>query len=283
MTDTVDTGLSPEELDMWQELGGDAEAEEADTPTDESQADSNEPVAESAAPDETDKAEAPPPAPPPPQQQEQVDLIAVYNEAQARLDAIAQKFDDGEITLSEYQKEARPLNKTIARLEAITVYKETESEQRRIAAEEIERAKDQVKWETSVQTFLDSHPEYRVEPGNRASEIKNRILSEEVQRVSQDKAYAGKPYSAILNAAHENVGQVFGAPPAAKKDDKPAKPAPSKKAAPPPTLNDIPPDAPNAAVTSEVDKISKMNASELVAYLATKSNAEQERLIRAIQ
>lgn len=149
-----------------------------------------------------------------------------------------QKYDEGEIKLSEYNAERDKLNRQIIR------HNDKINE---TARAEAETQNDEKRWQKTQQYFLSAKPEYVPAKTDDAAEKVKRnalfgALCEMVKSISSDPANAHLTDMQLLIKADKQVKEAFGIkpevkPPEKKKDEKkpPAK-IPDHK-----TLGDAPP------------------------------------------
>ena len=157
------------------------------------------------------------------------DAEAKLSDIASQKDALADEFDNGDITVREYQKKLDELNKqerSIEReLDKAEIAREARATQERNA------------WMAEVERFLGENTVYQ-------KPIANRALDEEVKRIANDASHPAHKEKnvgrAILEAAHKSISEEFGwtnAKPA--KETKPAE-AKIPKQPVPKTIKDIP-------------------------------------------
>lgn len=122
------------------------------------------------------------------------------------------KFDDGDITAKEYQKEIDALNKQ--ELDIKLDIREAK------LAEKMEIQRQANEWKATIDQFIVQNPRYNPEK----SEAMYKLLDLEVRRVAMTDEFKNRTDSAagreILQKAHENLAEQLGfeAKPQAKKD-----------------------------------------------------------------
>lgn len=197
-----------------------------------------------AAPEAEPQPEAEPEAQPEPEAKPEVAvapapiLTAVAPEdAKAKLDAIAtdkdallDKFEAGEITTKEYQKELDRLNDE--RSEIQQQIREADLA-RRLNEQQIQN-----QWVVDCNSFLASHAEYADQSGPRY-----KLLDESIRALASMPSNRGLSNVKALEKAHRMVEMELGAVnPEPKPEAQAAKPAPAKipKPAPQPNIGALP-------------------------------------------
>jgi hypothetical protein len=144
----------------------------------------------------------------------------------AAKEALSTRFDDGDITAKEYQKELDALNKQEREIER-EVFKAQ-------LADEMRQQQERNEWARDVKNFLAEHDEYS------KSKVLYSTLDTLVKEIAQNPDNAGLTGPEILAAAHKQVQEALGifgvkpdqTPPAVQKG--------KKKPDIPPTLAKLP-------------------------------------------
>lgn len=198
--------------------------------------------------------------------QEKLAAIAALKEE------IAQKFDDGEITAKEFQKQLDAQNKAERDIEMKLHAVEM--------AQTMESQRQQRTWEMDCDSFIAKHPEY-ADPKSR----EYALLNEAVMTIARMPVNQGLSNKAALEKAHR-IAQVELAAEAPA-----AAPAPAGKQAPakiprqpaPPNIGNLPqaviPDA-SAGEFAHLDRLMK-NPDAYEDALAKLSAAQRDRYLRA--
>ncbi len=184
-------------------------------------------------------------------------------------DALAEQFDDGELTAKEYREKLKPIEKELDELK-----------DRRTAAN-VERDLEIRRYKTeTVPGFLEAHPEY-ADPESPLYTMLDQTLRK-LQQSSRD------PLSPrLLERAHEQIaGQVrkaFGVDVTAPKPKDPnPKPAAPKREIPP-TLANVPTsditDADDGGEFAYLDRLATQDVEKYEAALAKMSDEARERYL----
>jgi hypothetical protein len=144
-------------------------------------------------------------------------LKSIYDQKKT----LVTQFDDGDLTAAEYQSQLDRINKQERDIER--------QQFKSSIANEMAENQQRVHWESTVNTFLDAHPEYR------GSEVKYQTLDAVVRKVAQEDENSGLTGKEILHKAHERILSEFGGL-------NPATQSNAKKTAQtiPPTLGGVP-------------------------------------------
>ena len=214
--DDIDDGLTAEERAALTEEVGDEhttahmdEPEQQEAKTDEPKQEEEAPVTAAAA-DDTKPADEPADDAPAAEPQPQPILVATAPEgAEARLteistekDALLEKFDNGDLTAREYQKELDKLNKQEREVE----YELREAK----LAEKLNTQRQQNEWVQTCNAFVAEHAIYKDNPRLY------RALDAEVRELAakdETKNWTGQRF---LQEAHKNLQAAFGFKDAAK-------------------------------------------------------------------
>lgn len=182
----------------------------------------------------------PPPAAPAatsfPRFEAPADAGAKIEEIQAKLDKLADDFDNGELTASELRAQSRELEQQQRDLQN-QVFKAEMSAQARTQ-----------EYQQAVRSFLAAHPEYQV--GSEDFEILNTILL----RIQNDAIAKGHDPNdpSLLNVAHQRMlarsGQAMEQP----KDPEPT-PGKKKIVLPDPPPREMPPNFGNIPASAEAE------------------------------
>ncbi len=160
--------------------------------------------AAAAADPEPEPAPAEPVASAEAQPQQAPILVAPAPEdAEARLNAIeAQKetlltqFDDGDITMREYQKQVAELDKTVRAIER--------SQDRAELAAQMDQQRLQNDWVATCNAFVEANAIYKDNPRLY------KALDAEVRELAQDPKTANWSGQKFLDEAHSNLKKAFG-------------------------------------------------------------------------
>lgn len=164
---------------------------------------------------------------------------AVPAEIQAKLEALDDKYEAGDIDLKGYNKERDALNRQVV-MSNVTAQNEV---------------RNQKAWEKEQQFFFTARPEYMEKDGGGKFTLKASAMfgafKESINRLGEDPRYSGAPGMELLLAADRAVKEAFGvaakpvaplAKPSATDPNAPPKDG-GKPPAPPPgnkTLADVP-------------------------------------------
>lgn len=158
-------------------------------------------------------------------------------EITSQKDKLAEKFEDGDLTAKEYQQELDKLNKAEREIEQATFKAQL--------AEDMRQQQQRNAWLSTVNQFLDEHPDYR------EKKLLYKNLDMVVREIAADEANSSLSGREILERAHAQIQDELGIKRVVQ--EKPdAQEKPSRKSAPrpdlPPNLAKIP-----AADMSEVE------------------------------
>lgn len=199
--------------------------------------------------------------------QQPEDVETKLTELNAKKEELASKFDDGDITAKDYQKQLDALNKQEREIER-EVFKAQ-------LAQEMEQQRQKNEWARDVKDFLGEHPEYS------KSKVLYGTLDNLVKEIARDPSNVSLSGSEILAKAHEQIQEALGV--FGVKQESAAKPAGKKpKAAVPPTLGRVP--AAEGTETSGgkfaiLDRLADTDPVRYEAELAKLSDAEMERYL----
>lgn len=281
-----DDGLSTTDDPEKDELeSGDGDGEEGadkgdeDTPDVEAAAGDDGGEGEEAAGEEASgegKEEADPAAPAKAERREENSFLPSLNGGEVegideQLSALDDKFDNGEMTMREYNAQRDPL---IAA---------------RTKAEMIEAVNEQVAdslWDRQQTIFKNSHPEYN-------DPIRHAALAAGIQQLIGAEEAVGKDGFWFLDMAHKIVEESLGnAREAGKTEDTPAAEAPSvrrpvkdsgnparEKA--PTTLAGLPAADTNETGDSNFDALDNMDGVDFEAALSSMNEAERDKYLAA--
>jgi hypothetical protein len=255
--------------------GDDGAAADADAaPVDADAADAADadpaPAADIAAPAAAEQPKEPAPSAPllvieaPADAAERLAAIAALKEE------IAQKFDDGEITAKEFQKQLDAQNKAERDIEMKLHAVEM--------AQTMESQRQQREWAMDCDRFVAAHAEY-ADPKSR----EYALLNEAVMTIARMPVNQGLSNTAALEKAHRIVQAELGvATPAAPAAGKQA-PAKIPRQPAPPNIGNLPqaaiPDA-SAGEFAHLDRLMK-NPDAYEDALAKLSAAQRDRYLRA--
>lgn len=201
-------------------------------------------------------------------------IDTIRPDIQAKLDELDQKYDDGDITLKDYNRDRDKINRDIT--------------YQNIQAREV--AKTQKIWEAEQKHFLINRPRYldKTLKGNALY----GALGEAVKTLEQDPKFSGIRGIELLIAADRAVSETFGLVKSEKprgsevKPDKPAGVKPkveAKPAAPLPdnkTLGDLPNAAP-MTVGDAFSYLDNLGGAELEAQLEKMTDAQRDRYLNS--
>lgn len=194
-------------------------------------------------------------------------------DAKVALDGLQKRYDDGEITLSDF----------LAKRDEVTaaVIKD------RVASEISETSKTQMAqalWNRSVEEFLDSNQAYRKD------DILYDALNERVKRLAADEANANLSDRQLLSRAHDEIKSRFKVG-----DEKVVVAADPKKVLAdarkpdltgvPRTLAGVPAASDNQTADdefAEIERLATTNPAEHERALAKLSSAQQDRYLRGV-
>lgn len=177
-----------------------------------------------------------------------------------KMDALATKFEDGELTLPEYVKQSNDL-----------VREKTKSE---IASEHSNQAATQ-RWEWEITRFMEDHADYSKDPMlwaalDAAISIENGI-----------KENASKSDAAILRMAHARVMEKFGDKVEVKPDVKPVARAKPNLAAVPKTLANLPSAELSDTGQDEFAYLDKLEGMDYEKALVKLTDSQKEKYLKA--
>lgn len=241
--DVEDTAEEPDELEEEDEDEEDGEEDAAD---DEAEDEAEEDAGADEAPEAAQAQEEPEGEPDPAPEVQAAPRPVVEpktfwteedakarDETEAKLDALIDEFDNGDLTRAEFAEKQKALRKEMAALDQKEAKAEAEAENYKAALTE--------RWFSEVDAWLAKHPEIPMKDESKADVVE--AFDAVVKEVGAMKAAQGKPAAWILNRAllifrEENPGMLPKAKPAPKAD---AKPEPKKKRrSPPPNIGDLP-------------------------------------------
>lgn len=211
-----------------------------------------------------------------------VDYQAKIVELEAQQLALAQKANDGEITLEEYEAQRRPLEKQVTQL-TIDEKLDPRTPERRLATY----------LDSTVPTFLDEHKD--IYQGNDTA---TAMLDTRVRQLQVEAEKAGKdPFSPkILAKAHEAVTRDMDAlvarltgKPAPKRDNPSPTPAPKQQQTQrnlPPAMHEVPAaesadDIADGGRWAYLDRLADKDPAEYETALARLSETDREAYLRA--
>lgn len=158
------------------------------------------------------------------------DAEARTKELEGKLDAMAQQFEDGEITTTEFLKQQREIGRDLIRIEM--------QQFRTELSNETTQARSEQAWYESVGKFLGDNPEIST------SELRLQSYDAVLRGVTGDEANAGKSDVELLTMARDKWAKELGIEPKpAAKDPKPTTETPRKSGQDrpaTPSLNDVP-------------------------------------------
>ncbi|WWT39852.1 hypothetical protein [Microcystis phage Mwe-JY25] len=185
------------------------------------------------------------------------DAEAKLAEIDTRLQALATRFDEGEITAAELIREQRAIQG-----------EERQIRDALLMAQMSQRAEAAL-FEQSVDAFLAANPVYK--PGSAAFVA----LDAEVRRLQTESGRTFDP--AHLAAAHGNLTAAFGVAPKAQA------PQPQRQTTPrpelPPTLGGVPASDMTAAGEGEFAHLDRLNGPDYEAALARLTPEQQSRYL----
>lgn len=193
------------------------------------------------------------------------DVEAKLKDIETAKDELVKKFDDGDLTASEYNKEYDKLAKQEREIEK-AVFKSQiaqEMEQQRIAGE----------WSQTVNNFMREHPEYT------KYELRYSALDTAVRKIAgEDSSLSGRQ---VLEKAHKLIQEQFGIVDTAQGEAE-AKPKPKKPVEVPPTLAKVPSaeiDDMSGGKYAELDRLAQTDPLRYERELGRMSDAERERYL----
>ena len=187
------------------------------------------------------------------------DADAKLSEIATKKEELLTKFDDGDITAKEYQKELDAL----ARQEREIEWAQREAE----LAGKLEAQRQANEWKATVDSFIAANPRYNPEK----SESMYKLLDLEVRRVAVTDEFKGRNDAAagreILQRAHENIAKDLGfdAKPAAKAKDT-ATQAKPKKPDLPPSLHSAPAAEQNDTTGGKFAVLDRLSTTDPIGY-----------------
>lgn len=206
--------------------------------------------------------------------QQPEDVETKLTELNAKKEELASKFDDGDITAKDYQKQLDALNKQEREIER-EVFKAQ-------LAQEMEQQRQKNEWARDVKDFLGKHPEYS------KSKVLYGTLDNLVKEIARDPSNVSLSGSEILAKAHEQVQEalgVFGVKQQPELEQKPvSKAKAAKKARPelPPTLGTLPAAEINDTAGGKFAVLDRMADADPIRFeeeLGKLSEAERERYL----
>ncbi|HEX5362345.1 MAG TPA: hypothetical protein VFW49_14860 [Fluviicoccus sp.] len=222
-------------------------------------ADPAEPVDPPADPQDPPADPEPAPAPAPTEHapilvvQPPADAEAKLQEISTQKADLMEKFDDGDITVKEYQQQIDALNKQEREIE-LAVHKAQ-------MAAEIEQQRQANEWNATVNGFIAENTQYNPE----ANPVLYQMLDLEVRRVALTDEFknrtdmaAGK---AILQKAHENIAKATGMQIKPK-----GKTTPAPKSDAPPSLHNVPAADLNDTKGGKYAVLDRLSTSDPIAY-----------------
>lgn len=203
------------------------------------------------------------------------DSEARTQELESRLDALAEQFDNGDITTKEFLSQQREINRDLSKLEMQAFRTELSNETTQASQQQV--------WDANVASFLNDNPELS------SSNLRLQAYDFELRKVTGDEANEGKSDLELLKLARDNWASGLGielkpaaeAAPAAAAAAKPAKSATDRPAQP--SLANAP-----AAASASVDDgrfatLDRLMAADPIAFeseLAKLSPAAQDEYLR---
>jgi hypothetical protein len=158
------------------------------------------------------------------------------------------KFDDGEITAKEYQKELDTLAKQEREIE-LAMHKAQ-------LAQEMEQQRLKNEWQATVNSFIDANPVYK------DNQRLYRALDQEVRDVASSEEGKAMSGAKILAKAHENLMAAFNLAKPQPSTDKPKPPKPDV----PPSLHGVPAADANDVSGGKYAALDRLASTNPIAY-----------------
>lgn len=136
------------------------------------------------------------------------DAAAKLTQIAEQKEALLTQFDDGDITMREYQKAMEEISKTERAIER--------AQDRADLAAQMERQRLQNDWDSTCNAFVEANAIYKDNPRLY------KALDAEVRELAADPKTADWTGQRFLDEAHKNLKQAFGLPDA-QQSDRPVK------------------------------------------------------------
>lgn len=200
--------------------------------------------------------------------QQPSDVDTKLTELNAKKEELASKFDDGDITAKDYQKELDALNKQEREIER-EVFKAQ-------LAEEMRQQQQRNEWQRDVKEFLAEHQEYS------KSKVLYGTLDNLVKEIARDPENAALSGPEILAKAHAQVQEAIGILVPKTATEKAPVVATKQAKKLPPTLGKLP-----AAESTEVaggkfavlDRLAETDPLRFERELSRLSDSDRERYL----
>jgi hypothetical protein len=184
---------------------------------------------------------------------------------------LSDKYEIGELTFTEYQKESRDLNarynNEIRKLDTARLKAEISQEQNQQTQEQ--------KWQWEQDAFFKDHADFKFDP------ILFGALDATLKSMYADPSNGGKSGLQLLNEAGAKVAERFSGINPAPTNERP-KPPSSKKPMPdlPTTLSNIPAAETNTEANNEFDHLDTLGGLEYEAAVAKLTDEQRVRFFK---
>lgn len=154
------------------------------------------------------------------------DATAKLTEIETQKDALLNQFDDGDITMREYQQKVAELDKSMRAIER--------AQDRAELAAQMDQQRLQNDWNATCNAFVESNAIYKDNPRLY------KALDAEVRELASKPETAQWSGQKFLDEAHKNLSEAFGLAKAAPASDKPGDKQQRQQRELPPNLAKVP-------------------------------------------